>query len=76
MSTRLDDLTSQEKFLLEWLGREDWSAYGECEGQHLTVLINLGLAKTALSPPNGWTGVSLTDDGIALLSVMKRNANE
>lgn len=64
-------LTSQEKFLLEWLGKEDASALGECEGQSLNVLVNLGLA--AIGPtPEGchphYRAVSLTDAGHALLA--------
>jgi hypothetical protein len=57
-------LTSQEKFLLEWLSKEDSSAYGECEGQALTVLINCGLAMvTPEVPRTGYSRVSLTDAG-------------
>lgn len=38
-------LTSQEQFLLEWLGKEDVSQYGECHGAALDRLIDLGLAQ-------------------------------
>lgn len=64
-------LTSQEQFLLEWLGKEDSSALGECEGQSLTVLVNLGLAE--IGPPRAglhphYRRVSLTDAGRAIAS--------
>jgi hypothetical protein len=63
-------LTSQEKFLLEWLSKEDESAYGECSGQALTVLINCGLAKTA-AMPNDYSSVSLTDAGYDLAKQLR-----
>lgn len=73
--TKLTDLTSQEKFLLEWLGKEDSSALGECEGQSLTVLTNLGLASIGATPlgrhPH-YSRVALTEAGRALLSGASR----
>jgi hypothetical protein len=64
-------LTSQEKFLLEWLGKEDSSALGECEGQSLNVLVNLDLAE--VGPPRAglhphYRRVSLTEAGRAALA--------
>lgn len=56
-------LTSQEKFLLEWLSKEDFSHYGECEGLALNVLVNTGLAKVTHSERDGWALVSLTSKG-------------
>lgn len=56
-------LTSQERFLLEWLSKEDFSALGECEGQALTVLINCGLAEVTDKHRGGWAKVALTPAG-------------
>lgn len=62
-------LTSMERFLLEWLSKDDSSnLYGECEGQALDVLVNLGLAKIGPTPAGRhphYRRVSLTDAGIA-----------
>ena len=67
----LAKLTSQERFLLEWLSKEDASLYGECEGQSLNVLVNLGLATVGPAPegrhPHYGT-VSLTDAGWSALA--------
>lgn len=57
------ELTSQEKFLLEWLSKEDFSHYGECEGVALNVLVKMGLAKVTHRERTGWALVSLTDAG-------------
>ena len=67
-------LTSQEKFLLEWLGKEDNSAYGECYGSALNVLINCGLAQTSETPPSDYSRVSLTDAGFVMLKMAKQTA--
>lgn len=34
-----------DRGLLEWLGKEDFSQYGECHGTALDKLIELGLAQ-------------------------------
>jgi hypothetical protein len=56
-------MNEAERFLLEWLSKEDWSAYGECEGKDLDALIARGLAELAHTPPSGRTGVRLTEAG-------------
>lgn len=61
-------LTSQERFLLDWLSERDFSSYGECEGGSLNVLINCGLVN--VSDDAGGRGgdyalVSLTEAGVA-----------
>jgi hypothetical protein len=61
-------LTSQEKFLLEWLSKEDFSALGECEGQALTVLINCGLVEVTDKHLGGWAKVALTEAGRAAIA--------
>lgn len=38
-------LTAQERDLLDWLSKEDFSQYGECHGKALDKLIALALAK-------------------------------
>jgi hypothetical protein len=68
----MQDLTNSEKLLFEWLSKEDFSSLGECEGQALTVLVNLGLAEIGPTPigrhPH-YRPVSLTDAGRAALMV-------
>lgn len=59
--------TSQERFLLEWLSKEDFSAFGECEGPALTVLLNCGLAEHTERHMGGWSKVALTEAGWAHL---------
>ena len=58
----MPDLTKPQRFVLEWLSKEDSSAYGECRGPDLDALVRLGLASVA-QPVNDWSGVSLTDAG-------------
>ena len=62
-------LTKAQRFLLEWLSREDWSAYGECYGRELDELLRAGLAEMAQhgAAISGRTGVRLTDAGRAAL---------
>lgn len=38
-------LTADERDLLEWLSKEDFSQYGECHGPALDRLVALGLAE-------------------------------
>lgn len=51
--------------LLEWLSKEETSAYGECRGNVLNVLLDAGFAK--LGPPDSrghdYRRVRLTDAG-------------
>lgn len=71
------DLTKSEGFLLDWLGKEDSSAYGECYGPELDRLKDLGLATwpihTATGQPfNGfWARVRLTKAGLDELTRRK-----
>ncbi|VFU17509.1 protein of unknown function (plasmid) [Methylocella tundrae] len=60
-------LTSEQSFLLKWLEKEESSALGECEGQALTMLINLGLAEIKDTSDGPWR-VSLTQAGYATLA--------
>lgn len=71
MPAKKFELTSQEKFLLEWLSKEDSSAYGECYGKSLNVLIAQGLAQTSETPPSDWARVSLTEAGFALAAEIR-----
>jgi len=69
------ELTSQERFLLEWLSKEESSAYGECEGPSLNVLINTGLAyECRLHPVYGYARISLTEAGYALAERLRETA--
>lgn len=42
--TARSDLTDSERYLLDWLGKEDFGQYGECKGSALDGLIAKGLA--------------------------------
>jgi hypothetical protein len=69
------ELTSQEKFLLQWLSKEDSSAYGECSGSALTALINKKLATTDEVPPSDWARVLLTEAGWLKIKAMREAAS-
>ncbi len=64
-------LTKAQRFLLEWLAKEESSALGECYGADLDELFRMGFA--IVTPPrvgvdNGYRRVSLTDLGRAALT--------
>jgi hypothetical protein len=64
-------LTSAQHSLLEWLGEEDMSLYGECKGLDLDVLVGCGLAVVhddELEGSSYWRTVSLTEAGRAALT--------
>lgn len=66
MSARL---TKSEAFLLDWLGKEDFSTYGECKGPDFEALEHRGLVRLW---PNDerhkdYWRVSLTAQGIQVL---------
>ena len=74
-------LTKAEQFLLEWLGREESSAYGECCGQELRRLCDLGLAEIGPYPdgyrePQYYRRVSLTSAGRTALSRAKERTEK
>lgn len=60
-------LTSGQQFLLEWLGKEDSSAFGECRGSDLQALLESGLAELGPYPfrsnDENYRRVSLTEAG-------------
>ncbi|MCC0018408.1 hypothetical protein [Mesorhizobium denitrificans] len=59
-----------EKELLEWLGKEDSSAYGECHGEQLDALIAKGWAEVGPTPSGRsrmYARVWLTEAGLAAL---------
>ena len=62
-----EPLTPTERFLLEWLSKEDWSRLGECRGLPLDKLLQRGLAEvsTAQMKPGyeDYRGVRLTEAG-------------
>ena len=73
------ELTNQEQFLLGWLGKEDFSQYGECHGAALDGLVAKGLAQVhapgehqagfiAKGTGDKFRAVSLTDAGRELLA--------
>jgi hypothetical protein len=71
-------LTSEEADLLLWLGKEEYSQYGECYGKTLDSLIEKGLARvhedggtrgTFIAKGRGkmYNSVSLTEAGRAAI---------
>lgn len=61
-------MTKDEWFVLEWLSKEDSSAYGEAKGSELDRLIDLGIAEVGPMQPNypndkDYCRVFLTDYG-------------
>ena len=81
----MDTLSKVEAELLDWLGEEDYSQYGECYGRALDHLVELGLAKVhgpgeyqhfIANDPAGTKGmnyraVSLTEVGLELRRQIK-----
>jgi hypothetical protein len=68
-------LTEAERFLLEWLGKEDSSAYGECHGTDLDELFRRGLAIVSpqmVGRDPHYRRVSLTEAGRAAISRTER----
>lgn len=56
-------LSKSQAQLVDWLSKEEWSAYGECRGPDLDFLIAIGLATLASQPPHDRVGVGLTEAG-------------
>lgn len=62
-----ESLTKSERFLLDWLSKEDVSSLGECKGRDLDQLVAYGLARITLptdSKHQDYGHVSLTATGI------------
>jgi hypothetical protein len=57
--------TNSEHHILEWLSKEDHSAYGECKGRDLDKLMELGLARICIRDQRGrdFDRVQLTERG-------------
>lgn len=81
------ELVAGERDLLEWLGKEDFSQYGECHGRALDGLIAKGLAQVhgaeehqsgfiARGSGGMYRAVSLTEAGRAALSIHKTGGGE
>lgn len=78
-------LTPNERFLLVWLGQEDFSQYGECHGAALDALIVKGLAQVhgeesginnnfiAKGRDLMYRAVSLTESGWAARKLIKED---
>jgi hypothetical protein len=71
-------LTSGERFLLEWLAKEDSSALGECEGADLAHLEQMALV--VIQPVEGkhrhYSRVSVTEPGLAALAASEGGRDE
>jgi hypothetical protein len=79
------ELTNDEIDLLQWLGKEDMSQYGECHGKNLDSLIAKGLAELCsqetervnpfIAKGEGimYRGVRLTDKGIEYFNATKKS---
>lgn len=71
-------LSENERRLLDWLGREEYSQFGECYGDNLDTLIARGLAQVhgpgehqsfiAKGTSQMYRAVSLTPAGRAALA--------
>ena len=82
----MTDLTKNEIYLLRWLGKEDFSQYGECHGLSLDSLIVRGFAQVhgpgehqqfiAKGTTMMYRAVSLTDAGIAALKALPAEGPE
>lgn len=70
-------LMSGERFMLDWLSKEESSALGECEGADLAHLEQMGLVE--IIPAEGkhrhYSSVRLTNDGRAALSKIDGGGN-
>ncbi len=61
-------LTANERFLLEWLSKEDASSRGECSGPSLNNLMAFGLVETSAEDARGpdYDAIRCTEAGYAL----------
>jgi hypothetical protein len=64
----MTDRPEPARYLVEWLSKEDDSAFGECKGRDLDVLIDQGLARVVTRDQRGrgFDRVALTAAGLAL----------
>lgn len=62
-------LTKNERFVLEWLAKEDDSLYGEARGKAYDALLELGLVEVCYRDRRGedYNRVRLTEAGFAYL---------
>jgi len=83
----MHDFTKDQAALLRWLGRSEYSQYGECCGLSLDMLIAHGLAEVHgplehqegfISRGKGmmYRAVSLTETGRAALAELHADARE
>lgn len=79
MSTRklkpiAEALSQSQRFLLEWLSREDWSQKGECKGADLDALYGHDLIKEGPQNPRGddYRLVGLNPEGFVVLHYIRR----
>lgn len=68
------DLCAGQLWLLEWLAKEDSSAYGECEGADLEVLRGCGLAIVSDKEPTGYSRVKLHPRAFDIIKLMRTRA--
>lgn len=67
-------LSRSQRRLLEWLGKEDVSQYGECRGEDFDALEALGLVVlngTKDNPRVDYLGCRLTETGLVRLAMLK-----
>ena len=66
----MPNLTKDQRLVFEWLSKEDSSAYGECKGEALDTLVDLGIAELGPIPAGrseDYRRVWLTDYGWELI---------
>jgi hypothetical protein len=71
----MSDLTKDQRALLEWLGREDFSQYGECHGRSLDALIDAGLVQVH-SDGSGQSGFIAKGDAMMFCAVSLTEAGK
>lgn len=79
----MENLTAGQIELLRWLGKEDFSQYGECHGYALDALVRQGLVQihgpgehqVFIARGNSLMhrAVSLTDAGVSALHTLPRS---
>ena len=72
-------LSKWERFLLEWLSKEEHSSYGECQGRDLDALHSAMLVSiegSARFLALGFGRVSLTPHGLAVRNRLKEQDND
>lgn len=66
----LRKLSHDERFVLKWLAKEDFSVYGECKGPAFDKLKMLKLARINADKPSDFSAVTCTARGYAVAKLI------